>query len=160
MYCRLPAKSAKASVLLPIVLSNPGGPPRCWMYGWPSALAVAKKKVSMTARNCRRSSVTSEFHSRSSNWTRDPRRICSALTAGENITSSGPVIPSSSWLFQFLAELARHFLDELPGNAARACATRHRPFDRLLTQAFDRHAELVEVGVAFDHREEGVLVGV
>ena len=44
MYCRLPRKSAN-----PIVFASrtrkPFGPPRCWMYGCPSAFAVARKKL-------------------------------------------------------------------------------------------------------------------
>src|SRR5260370_4633947 len=114
----------------------------------------------MTARNWRRSSVISVFQSRSSNIARDPRRVCSAFTAGENITSSGPLIANRPSLLQFLAELARHFLDELPGDAARARAARHRPLDRLLAQALDRDAQLVMGRIAFDHGEERVLVGI
>src|SRR5260370_30123573 len=114
----------------------------------------------MSARKWGRSWVIWVFHSRSSNWAREPRRVCSAFRAGENITSSGPLIASRPSLLQFLAELARDFLDELPGDAARARAARHRPLDRLLAQAFDRHAELVVGRVAFDHGEERVLVGI
>src|SRR5882757_4685840 len=76
------------------------------------------------------------------------------------MTSSGPLIANSPWLLQFLAELPRHFLDELPGDAARARAARYRPLDRLLAQALDRHAQLIIGGVAFDHGEERVLVGI
>ena len=43
-------------------------------------------------------------------------------------------------VIQSLAELPRHFLDELPGDAPRARAARHRPFDRLLAQGLGRHA--------------------
>src|SRR5476651_130403 len=155
MYCRLPAKSAKASSLGPIGFRKPGGPPRCWMYGRPSALAVARKKVSIASRNWRRSGVISDGHSRPSNILRDPRRACSALTEAENRTSSVSLIS-----VQLLAEFARHFLDELPGDAARARAARDRPLDGALAQLLGRHAELVVLGVGFDHGEEGVLVGV
>src|SRR5262245_30003663 len=101
----------------------------------------------MAARNWRRSSVISDLKSRPSNIVREPRRVCSALTAGENIASSGPLILNPPSLLQFLAELARDFLDELPGDSARAGAAGHRPFDRLLAQAFDWHAEPVVVGI-------------
>src|SRR6185312_11399112 len=54
--------------------------------------------------------------------------------------------------------LADQVLDELPGDAARAVAARHRPFDGAGMQrvAGERQAEMI--GIALDHAEERVLV--
>lgn len=69
------------------------GPPRCCTYGCPSALAVARKPVSISARNARSWSSTSVANpppcSTLAYAAREPRAACTALTASENATSLG-----------------------------------------------------------------------
>src|SRR5258708_29960593 len=54
--------------------------------------------------------------------------------------------------------LADQILDELPGDAAGAVTSGHRPFDRPRMQLLARQGEVEMIGIEVDHAEEGVLV--
>src|SRR5271168_4174553 len=57
-------------------------------------------------------------------------------------------------------EATGQILDILPGDPARARAAGDRPFVRLLVELCGRQRQAVARGVAFDHREVGILVAV
>src|SRR5262245_49468150 len=91
MNWRLPLKSANAMVCSSSTRRKPGGPPRCWMYGWPSRLAVARKTLVCSDMNSARSGVIRVFHEPRSSMrayaSREPLRDCTALTVAVKATS-------------------------------------------------------------------------
>jgi hypothetical protein len=85
MYCRLPRKSGKASVVSSSTFTKPGGPPRCWTYGHPVSETVARKTVSRAAMNAiSRSSkrVQTRVAALWAATARLPFSCCAVITAG------------------------------------------------------------------------------
>ena len=156
MYCRLPAKSAKASVLVPIGLQKArrpaavldvrtaigagGGQEEGVDGGEELAEIVGDLGLPFAVLELRPRSQTRLLRL-------DRRREHDVFGIAHGYSSFLPSWPATSWMN---CQATR------PERAPRV--TDHST--ACLRKVLDRHAELVVAGVALDHGEEGVLVGI
>src|SRR5687768_8680145 len=85
-----------------------------------------------------------------------PRSGASWAKRGRSSVTSSAKISA----FDGLAEPAGEILDELPGDAARTRAAGHLPLDCLAPQLFGLDRQFEGLGIAFDDREESVLIAI